>query len=173
MLYEVIRSIIPFSNVVHHTLFGLPLFSFFFFSKCLSPQIKLGQLLLSLITGMLEFGRLILSMHLVTLWRISPNADFMWRVSYVRWSDFYFGDKLTFFLYKYVTWCKATQIKSTLTWDSKWSQTGLIFHFGIKFHFVLRELHYQHSHDFRRSQTHFGAKLTEIKFQTAVSCPCK
>ena len=76
---------------------------------------------------------------------------------------FHFGDKLTFFLYKYVTWYKATQIKSTLTWDPKWTQTGVRFHFGTKFHFVVRELHYQHSHDFGRSQTHFGANFTLVK----------
>ena len=40
------------------------------------------------------------------------------------------------------------------------------------------ELHYQRSHDFGRSGTHFGAnftsvKLTEVKCQTAVSFPCK
>ena len=37
---------------------------------------------------------------------------------------------------------------------------------------------YQRSHDFGRSETHFGAnftsaKLTEVKLQTAVSFPCK
>ena len=64
---------------------------FIFYSKYLSPQIKLGQLLLSLIKGMLEFRTSRLSMHVVTLWRMSANVDFMWRVSfdlYVQWSDF-------------------------------------------------------------------------------------
>ena len=50
--------------------------------------------------------------------------------------------------------------------------------FGVKFHFGVRSLHYQCSYDFGRSETHFGknftsVKLTEVKFQTAVSFPCK
>ena len=33
---------------------------------------------------------------------------------------------------------------------------------------------FQRSHDFGRSETHFGANfLTEVRFQTAVSFPCK
>ena len=47
-----------------------------------------------------------------------------------------------------------------------------------KFHFGVRQLHYQRTHDFGWSETHFGAnftsvKLTEVKLQTAVSFPCK
>ena len=67
--------------------------------------------------------------------------------------------------------------KSTFTWDLKWTQTGLTSLFQVKFHFGGRYLHYQRSHDFRQSETHFGANftsvnLTEVKFQTAVSFPC-
>ena len=62
---------------------------------------------------------------------------------------------------------------SKFTLDPKWAQTGLRFHFGIKFHFGVRELHYQRSHDFGRNETHFGANFTSVKFQTAVSFPCK
>ena len=45
-------------------------------------------------------------------------------------------------------------------------------------HVGVRQLHYQHSHDFEHSETHFSAnftlvKLTEVKFQTTVSFPCK
>ena len=47
-----------------------------------------------------------------------------------------------------------------------------------KIHFGVRQLHYQRLHDFRRSESHFGANfssvnLTEVKFQSAVSFPSK
>ena len=68
--------------------------------------------------------------------------------------------------------------KSTFTWDPKWTQTGLRFHYGIKFHFGVRWLHQQRTHDFGWSETHFygnftSVELTEVKFQTEVSFPCK
>ena len=48
--------------------------------------------------------------------------------------------------------------------------------FGISI--CVRQIHYQRSHNFGRSETHFDANftsvnLTEVKFQTAVSFPCK
>ena len=69
-------------------------------------------------------------------------------------------------------------IKSMLTWDPKRNQTNLRFHFGVLFHFGERQLPYQHSYDFRQSETHFGANftwanLTEVKFHTTVTFPCK
>ena len=45
-------------------------------------------------------------------------------------------------------------------------------YFGVKFHFRIRQLHCQRSHDFRQSQTHFGA-MTEVKLQTTMCFPCK
>ena len=52
------------------------------------------------------------------------------------------------------------------------------FHFGMKFDFGVRQLYYQRLHHFRRSETHFGVnftlvKLIKMKFQTAVTFPCK
>ena len=70
------------------------------------------------------------------------------------------------------TFTENLQLKSMFTWDPKWPQNGLKFHFWIKFPFSVRKLDYQRSHDFG------GVKLTsvnliEVKFQTAVSFPCK
>ena len=47
----------------------------------------------------------------------------------------------TFFAEQYRTTASdysSTNSKSTFTWDPKWTQTGLRFHFGIKFHFCVR-----------------------------------
>ena len=39
-----------------------------------------------------------------------------------------------------LTWSKNLVIasKSTFTWDPKWTQIGLRFHFGVKFHVGVR-----------------------------------
>ena len=68
--------------------------------------------------------------------------------------------------------------ENTFTWGPNWTPTGLRFYFGIKFHFGVRWLHDQRSYNFERSETQFGANftlvdLTEVKFQTTVSFPCK
>ena len=42
------------------------------------------------------------------------------------------------------------------------NSTGLRLHFGVKFHFDVRQLHYQRSHEFGRSETHFGANFGQI-----------
>ena len=62
-----------------------------------------------------------------------------------------------------------TRSELKLVWD---------FYFGVKFHFGVRQLHYQRSHDFKQGETHFGANftsvnLTEKKCQTAMSFSCK
>ena len=49
---------------------------------------------------------------------------------------------------------------------------------GVKFHFGVRQPHYQCSHEFRQSETLIGGNftsvnLTKVKFQITVSFPCK
>ena len=95
-----------------------------------------------------------------------------------------FSDKVSNFRNKILTNQKRELVSNCqrnwarLHETGRWTQTGLRFYFGVKFHFGVRKLHYQRSHDFTRSETHFGANftlvnLTEVKFQTAMSFPCK
>ena len=35
---------------------------------------------------------------------------------------------------------------------------------GLRFHFCVKQLHYYGSHDFGRSETHFGASFTSVEF---------
>ena len=68
--------------------------------------------------------------------------------------------------------------KSTLTWEVKWTQTSMRFHFGWKFHFGVQSALYLRSHELRRNETQNGMDfisviLTEMKFQTGMRFLCE
>ena len=61
---------------------------------------------------------------------------------------------------------------------SKWTQTGMRFHFGWKFHFGVQSALYLCSHELRRNETQNGMDfisviLTEMKFQTGMRFLCE
>ena len=65
--------------------------------------------------------------------------------------------------------------KSTFTWEAKWTQTGMRFHFGWKFHFCVQSALYLYSHELRRNETQNGIDfisviLTEMKFHVNRTC---
>ena len=58
------------------------------------------------------------------------------------------------------------------TWEAKWTQTCMRFHFGSKSHFGVRSALYLCSHDLRWNETEnsmdfISVILTEMKFQTS------
>ena len=67
---------------------------------------------------------------------------------------------------------------STFTWEAKWAQTGMRFHFGWKFHFGVQSALYLCSHELRWNETQNGMDfisliLTEMKFQTGMRFLCE
>ena len=68
--------------------------------------------------------------------------------------------------------------KSTFTWEAKWTQTGMRFHFGWKSHFGVQLVLYLCPHELRRNETQKGMDfklviLTEMKFQTGMRFSCE
>ena len=62
--------------------------------------------------------------------------------------------------------------------DTKWTQTGMRFHFGWKCQFGVKSTLYLYSHELRRNKTQNGmdfisAILTEMKFQTGMRFSCE
>ena len=71
-----------------------------------------------------------------------------------------------------------TRIESTFTWETKWTQTGMRFHFGWKSHFGIQSALYLCSHELRRNETQNGMDfisviLTEMKFQRGMRFSCE
>ena len=63
--------------------------------------------------------------------------------------------------------------KIMLTWEEKWTQTGMRFHFGWKSHFGVQSTVYLCSHEMRQNETQnsmdfTSVNLTEMKFQTGM-----
>ena len=64
------------------------------------------------------------------------------------------------------------------TWEAKWTQTGMRFHFGWKSHFGVQSALYLRSHELRRNESQNGMDfklviLTEMKFQTGMRFSCE
>ena len=71
-----------------------------------------------------------------------------------------------------------TRIESTFTWETKWTQTGMRFHFGWKSHFGIQSALYLCSHELRRNETQNGMDFksvifTEMKFQNGIRFSCE
>ena len=69
-------------------------------------------------------------------------------------------------------------IKSTFTWEARWTQTGMRFHFGWKPHFGIHLALYLCSHELKWNEIQNGMDfisviLTEMKFQTRMRFSCE
>ena len=68
--------------------------------------------------------------------------------------------------------------KSAFTWEAKWTQTSMRFHFSWKFHFGVQSALYLCSHEWRWNETQndmdfISVILTEMKFQTVMKFLCE
>ena len=69
-------------------------------------------------------------------------------------------------------------IKSTFTWEARWTQTGTRFHFGWKSHFGIQLALYLCSHELKLNETQnsmdfISVILTQMKFQTSMRFSCE
>ena len=67
------------------------------------------------------------------------------------------------------------RFKRRFTWEAKWAQTGMRYHFGWKSLFGVQSALYLCSHELRWNETHQTdqMKLTKIKFQTGMRFSCE
>ena len=68
--------------------------------------------------------------------------------------------------------------KSTFTWEAKWTQTSMRFHFGWESHFGVQSALYLCSHELSWNETQnemdfISVILTEMKFQTSMRFSCE
>ena len=66
----------------------------------------------------------------------------------------------------------------TFTWEAKWTQTHMKFHFCWKSHFGVQSALYLCSDELRQNETQTGmdfmsVNLTEMKFQTSMRYSCE
>ena len=73
---------------------------------------------------------------------------------------------------------RSVSTKSTFTWETKWTQTGMRFHFGWKSHFGVQSAPYLCSHELRQNEIQNGMDfisviLNKVKFRTGMRFSCE
>ena len=58
---------------------------------------------------------------------------------------------------------RSVSTNSTFTWEAKWTQTRMRFHFGWKYHFGVQSAPYLCSHELRRNEIQNGMYFISFK----------